>query len=331
MSRIDQLAEICRHKKVYIQTHNFPDPDAIAAAFGLQKLLRLCGIEATLCYAGRIDKLSTSKMLRMFQIEMHAYDNLQEHMQESDYIICVDSQKNTGNITDFIGQEVAAIDHHPTYVKSEYLYEDLRITGACASMIAEYFVESHLTPDCDTATALLYGIKIDTKQFSRGVTPLDIAMFAFLYPLVDQEKLKSLEHNNIEFKDLHAYGAAIEHIRIYDTVGFSCIPFSCPDALIATISDFILSLEEIEISIIFTSRDDGIKFSVRSEIPEVHAGELIHRTLKNFGSGGGHAGMAGGLIPKQNVPMLGEDFENRIIQHFLEELAQLSPKNNQNN
>ena len=320
MHRIEKLVELCRNKTVYIQTHNFPDPDAIASAFGLQKLLRVYGVDATLCYAGRIDKLSTAKMLQMFHIEMHPYDTLQARMRESDYIICVDSQKNAGNLTDFIGQEVAAIDHHPTFVKAEYAYEDLRITGACASIIAAYFAEAGLTPDCDTATALLYGIKMDTLQFSRGVTPLDISMFAFLHPLIDQEKMRNLERNNLEFQDLRAYSAAIEHIKVYDTVGFSYIPFACPDGLIATISDFVLSLEEVQVSVIFSCREDGIKFSVRSEIAGVHAGDLIHRTLKDYGSGGGHASMAGGLIPREHVPMLGEDPEHRIIQLFLKEL-----------
>ena len=320
MHRIEKLAALCRDQKVYIQTHNFPDPDAIASAFGLQKLLRHYGVESTLCYAGRIDKLSTSKMLQLFHIEMHSYETLQAHMQESDCIICVDSQKNTGNLTDFIGQEMAVIDHHPTFAKVDYRYEDLRITGACASLIAEYFAEAGLTPDQDTATALLYGIKMDTMQFSRGVTPLDISMFAFLHPLIDHEKIKNIEYNNLEFNDLRAYGAAIERIKVYDTVGFSCIPFSCPDALIATISDFILSLEEVQVSVIFSHREDGIKFAVRSELAGVHAGELIHRTLNQLGSGGGHAGMAGGLIPRENAAMLGEHPENRIIQLFLDEM-----------
>lgn len=321
MNHIEKLAELCRHKTVYIQTHNFPDPDAIASAFGVQKLLQFYGIDATLCYAGRIDKLSASKMLGMFHIEMHPYEDLQQHMQESDYIICVDSQKNAGNITDFIGQEVAVIDHHPTFVKSEYLYEDIRITGACSSIVAEYFAEADLTPDSDTATALLYGIKMDTMQFSRGVTPLDISMFAFLHAHIDQAKMKNMESNNMQFNDLRAYGAAIENIKVYDTVGFSCIPFPCQDALIATISDFILALEEVQVSIIFSRRSDGIKFSVRSEIASVHAGELIHNTLKHIGSGGGHAGMAGGLIPEENVALLGEHPENRILQMFLDALG----------
>ena len=323
MYRIERLAELCRNKTVYIQTHNFPDPDAVASAFALQKLLKIYGVDSKLCYAGRIDKLGTSKLLQMFQIEMFSYDVLQDHMCETDYIICVDSQKNVGNITDFIGQEVAAIDHHPVFVEPDYQYEDLRITGACASIVTDYFVEAGLTPDSDTATALLYGIKTDTMHFSRGVTQLDISMFAFLYPFVDSTKMTNLERNNMEFKDLRAYGAAIERIKVYDNVGFSFIPFSCPDALIATIAEFILELEEVQIAVIFSRREDGIKFSVRSEVSSVHAGELIRTVLKGFGSGGGHLGMAGGLIPEKNIPLLGDYPENRIIQLFLDELEHI--------
>jgi len=89
---------------------------------------------------------------------------------------------------------------------------------------------------------------MDTLQFSRGVTPLDIEMFAFLLPLCDQEKLLHLERNNMEFTDLKAYGAAIDSIRLYGKEGICFIPFACPDALIASISDFILSLEEVDIA-----------------------------------------------------------------------------------
>lgn len=317
---ISKLAELCRSKTVYIQTHNFPDPDAIASAYGLQKLLLHYGIPSQLCYAGRIDKLSATKMLQMFGIEMRSYDRLREQMHESDYIICVDSQKNAGNITDFIGMEVASIDHHPIFVEPDYQYQDIRTTGACATIIAEYFAQAGLTPDSDTATALLYGIKMDTLQFTRGVTALDIAMFSFLHPLIDRTKMANLEHNNMEFRDLSAYGAAIEHIKVYDTAGFSFIPFSCPDALIASISDFILALEEVQIAVVCSQRGDGIKLSVRSETPKAHAGELIRDALKDAGSGGGHAGMAGGLIPQKNLTLLGDHPESRITQLFLDEL-----------
>lgn len=320
MNNLRDLVDLCRGYAVYIQTHNFPDPDAIASAYGLQKLLAYYGVEAKLCYDGRIDKLSASKMLEVFQIQMLSYEQLLADMKETDRIICVDSQKHSGNVTDFVGNEIACIDHHPTFVTMEYQYQDIRITGACATLIAEYYALLGIEPDMDVATALLYGLKMDTLQFTRGVTELDIKMFGFLFPRCDQEKLADLERNNMEFKDLKAYGAAIESIELYDKVGFSCIPFSCPDALIAILSDFILALIEVETAVVFSFREDGIKLSVRSEDPEIHAGKLLHEALKDIGSGGGHAVMGGGLIGKERIPELGNYPEEAIRNLILDTL-----------
>lgn len=322
MGKWNDLIALCQGHFVYIQTHNFPDPDAIASAYGLQKLLESYGIASALCYDGQIDKLSASKMLDAFHIQMLPYEELAGNMQESDWIICVDTQKHAGNVTDFIGNEVACIDHHPTFVPMEYLYEDIRITGACATLIAEYFAQSGIKPDSETATALLYGIKMDTLQFTRGVTELDIAMFAFLFPLCDQETLSDLERNNMEFSDLKAYGASIESIELYDKVGFSCIPFSCPDALIAILSDFILALIEVDVAVVFSIRKDGVKLSVRSEDPDVHAGDLLHDALEGIGSGGGHAAMGGGFIGKDYLPEGGRYSREFVRNLFLKTLGE---------
>lgn len=320
MGNLKELIALCEGHKIYIQTHNFPDPDAIASAFGLQKLLKHYGIGSELCYDGRIDKLSASKMLDTFGIRMQSYEKLRSTLREEDYIVCVDTQKHSGNVTDFIGDEVACIDHHPTFTPMEYRYRDVRITGACATLIAGYYKEAGYEPDSDTATALLYGMKMDTLQFTRGVTDLDIQMFRFLFSYSDQEKLSDLERNNMEFNDLKAYGAAIESIELYDKAGFSCIPFSCPDALIAIISDFILALIEVEVAVVFSQRENEIKFSVRSEDPKVHAGNLIHEALAGIGSGGGHAAMAGGLIPKDQELLLGNYPKEFIRDLFLKVL-----------
>ena len=273
MSRFLQLADLCRGHAVYIQTHNFPDPDAIASAYGLQELLKEYGVTSVLCYDGKIDKLSASKMLDAFHIQMIPYEALRGTMRPEDYIICVDAQKLSGNITDFIGDEVACIDHHPVFAPIEYRYRDIRQTGACATIIAGYYRDLGLTPSLDTATALLHGLKMDTLQVTRGVTEADIKMFQYLFRLCDQEKLARLERNNMEFADLKAYGAAISSIEIYD-------------ALIAILADFILSLEEVDVAIVFSLREDGMKFSVRSELPSVHAGRLIREALRDTGSGG---------------------------------------------
>ena len=283
MNDFNQLAALCHGKHIYIQTHNFPDPDAIASAFGLQRLLAQHEIPSTLCYDGRIDKLSASKMLEAFQIQMFPYEQLRPDI--------------------------------------EYRYQDIRPTGACATIIAQYYKQLPCLPDRHTATALLYGLKMDTLQFTRGVTELDIEMFAFLFPLCDQEMLARLERNNMEFNDLKAYGAAIESIEVYDKVGISNVPFPCPDALIAILSDFILALQEVEVAVVFSKREDGIKFSVRSEDPAVHAGHLVRDALHGYGDGGGHAEMAGGMIRKEKECLLGRYPKDTIRDSFLRVLS----------
>ena len=130
----------------------------------------------------------------------------------------------------------------------------------------------------------------------------------------------------MEFADLKAYGAAIESIELYDKTGFSCIPFPCPDALIAILSDFILALIEVEVAVVFSFREDGVKLSVRSEDPAVHAGDLLHEALKDIGNGGGHASMGGGFISKDRLPELGHYPKDFIRNLFLNTMAKGTPE-----
>ena len=320
MENVMNLINLCRGHKIYLQTHNIPDPDAIGASFGLKELLKRFDIDSTICYDGSIDKLSSSKMLDILNIEMYADEDIADDMKKDDYIICVDSQKNAGNITDLIGNEIAAIDHHPTTSVNagvEYKYKDIRFFGSCCTIIAMYYMDLNITPSPDVATALLYGLRMDTLQFSRGVCSEDISVFAFLHPLTDSAKLKKLEMNNLDFSDLKAYGAAIENIRVFDYLGIVHIPFDCPDSMVAIVADFILSLIEIDIAVVYCSREDGIKFSIRSESDTVDAGKLIEEVLKDIGSGGGHPTMAGGRIFEKNIAALGEYPDSEITERFL--------------
>lgn len=315
-----QLVEILKGHKTYIQTHNFPDPDAVASAFGLQCFLNHYDIQAVICYDGGVEKLSTKRMFEEFGIEVVAKDGLKD-MTEEDYIIVVDAQKYNANITDFIGDEVACIDHHPTYVACEYQYKDIRDVGACASIITSYFMETETPLPFKAAAALAYGIKMDTADFTRGATAFDAEMFAYAYEKADAKLIRDMYTDVMEFSDLKAYAAAIENIHVYDGTGFAKIPFDCPDALIAIISDFILSLDVVTVSVIYSMRKDGIKFSVRSEIDEVDAGTLTQKALSGYGRGGGHKEMAGGFIPIEKTESFAGKTEYYIEKMFLDAIS----------
>lgn len=322
MKPYEELIRLLRGHEISLQTHNFPDPDAIGSVFGLQYFLKQYGINSRLVYDGKIDKISTKKMVEFFNIEINSVDSCDE-LKETDYVITVDGQKNNSNFTDIVGDEVACIDHHPYVTKYNYRFVDHRLVGACSSIIVSYYIESGLVPTEDVATALLYGIKSDTNNFSRGVTELDITAFQFLHKYINTQKLRNIENNTVELSDLRAYGVAFQNTVVYDKVGFAHINFDCPDALIAMVSDFILSLDAVEVSVIYADRDGGYKFSVRSEDEVINSGKLISRALKGVGFGGGHPTMAGGVITKDLVKGLGEDHDFEIRKRFMDAESQM--------
>lgn len=321
MSKLDELIKVLNYKdNIFIQMHNSPDPDAIATAFALKELLKVNGVEATICYRGQIEKYSTLRMIELLDINIVYVENPKDISKDS-YIILVDSQKYNSNITDFQGIEVACIDHHPIFVDIDYKFKDIRTDiGACSSIIASYYIENNIEISPNVATALLYGIKIDTLDLSRGVNELDLDMFYFLYKKADINKLNNIQRNTLEYKDLTAYGNAIENIRIYDNVGFVNIGFDCPDVLLACVSDFILSLKEVVFVVVYCEKEDGLKFSIRNENEELDAGIIVNKALEGYGNGGGHKTMAGGVIPRKNMNRVSRKVDNFLEAKFLENI-----------
>lgn len=325
------LVELLRDHRVFIQTHNFPDQDAIASAFGLQELLRHYGIESTICHHGTVERAVTSNMvsdlgIQMLSSEDGESDSCCEKMTESDYIINVDSQKGGGNVDNLIGVEIACIDHHPTFVEvDDYKYKDIRIVGSCATIIADYYRECGVEMSENVATALLYGLKCDTRNFTRGMTELDVEIFSYLFPLSDHLLIRKYQSAEIEYSELEAFSDSLRKIEIYNEVGFAFLDFPCKEGFIATVSDFILDIDLVKFVVVYTRRPTGFKFSVRSEVDELDAGEIVCEALKGVGSGGGHKAMAGGFADEEKLLALNFDY-NKVIQNLFLNVINKAPK-----
>lgn len=328
-NKIQELIDLLRGHRVFIQTHNFPDQDAIASAFGLQVLLRHFGIETTICHHGAVERAVTANMVTELGIEMLG-DELDEGsmMTEKDYIITVDSQKGSGNIDDLIGDEVACIDHHPTFVAVEdYKFMDVRIVGSCSTIIADYYRECGVEISENVATALLYGLKCDTRNFTRGVTPLDVDIYGYLFSKSNHQQIRRYQAAEIEYSELNAFSDSLRHIEIYNEVGFAYLNFSCKEGFIATVSDFILDIDLVKFVVVYAHRPNGFKFSVRSELDELDAGKIISEALKGVGSGGGHKTMAGGFADEEKILAMSIDY-NKVIQNlFLNVINKVPPTN----
>lgn len=309
MTKLDELLEQINREHVYIQTHNFPDPDAIASAYGLQQLLKHRGICADICYKGKIDRYNTDKMRELMEIKLLDVEDLSAILADEDEVILVDAQKGNSNIIDITGNEIICIDHHPLNDKFSYRFSDIRPEiGACASIVASYFFENDIPMDEKTATALTFGIRMDTMNLSRGVSKMDVEMIYRMFDLCDKEIIHMLQNSNLYFEDLMAYSQAISSIQVYGNISFADAGKNCPPALIASVSDFMLALVTVSFSVVYSRNAEGIKLSVRSEKKALDAGKIAGRALEGIGSGGGHAAMAGGF-----VPFVGSDREAQLL------------------
>ncbi len=296
MTKLDELIECIEQPHVYILMHNYPDQDALASALGLQLLFQAREKYATIIYHGIIDKVNTLKMLELLSIEIFPLQDVS--LAPEDEIIIVDGQKGNINMADTNGLVIACIDHHQMQNTACYRFYDIRSdVGACSSIITSYFLENNIPITLDLATALLYGIKIDTANMTRGVSLLDLTVFSHLYHCSNNKKLRSLEKSSIQLSDLISYKKAIENLKIYGLLAIANVGNDCSEAMIATVNDFLLTISEIEFTLVYSYRGGGIKFSARSALPLLDASDVIKTILTGFGDGGGHSNMAAGFVP----------------------------------
>lgn len=314
--KLSELVTLLKGHRVFIQTHNFPDPDAIASAYGLQVLLEKFGIKTTICHHGIVERTTTMNMVTEFGIKMTSDLKLND-MTDQDYIITVDSQKGNANILDLIGNEVACIDHHPTFCPADYKYKDIRIVGSCATIIADYYRQYKIDMPESVATALLYGLKMDTHDFTRGVTELDVQIFSYLFPKANGMLIRRFQSGIIQYDELEAFVDSMRDIQVFGGVAFAFLNFECADAFVATVSDFIQSLDVVNFAVVYSRRDSGFKFSVRSELDELDAGKIAEEALHTVGSGGGHKSMAGGFAAEDKLLDISVDFNKTIQNLFL--------------
>jgi nanoRNase/pAp phosphatase (c-di-AMP/oligoRNAs hydrolase) len=296
MNNIMDLVNILKDEKhIYIQTHNFPDHDSVASAFGLQEFFKNFGINSFLVYDGEIQRDSLFDMIAPLKIEIKNID--QYVMSKEDKILIVDGCKGNKNVTDLIGDEVGVIDHHQVEKAEDVPFNDIRPEyGACSTIIYSYFKKNNVTIPQNVATALLIGINMDTSLLTRGVSEKDISAYSSLYTLSDVRLVNSILRNFIQQEDLQFYKEAIDNVKIKNGVAFCYFQQGCNQNMLGILGDFFLALKEVDFVVLAAKNRNRINFSLRNESSLWNCSKIIQEVLQGIGFGGGHSDMAGGII-----------------------------------
>lgn len=295
----ETLDRIQPEDRVAILTHNNPDPDAIAAAFGLARLIEhLRGCRPELLYGGIVGRASNRSMVRLLDIPMcpiPLHDNL-----DFDHYCLVDTQPGMQNnmLPDDI-VPLLVVDHHPLPNEAPApIYFDHRTeVGSTSTMITQYLTSHDVSIDAKLATALFYGIKTDTEGLARDPGELDREMFFFLYSRIDPELLNRIETPDLAMEYYRDIGDAVLSCRVCDHVLIADLDDCFTPDMPAEMADFLLRMDGIEVAFVYGLFEGIVHFSLRTSLSALRLGRLALILVADIGTAGGHNRAAGGQIP----------------------------------
>lgn len=301
--RYGALAELVRDPRRtgrwLVLTHDNPDPDAIASAAILGRILRN-GFrqKVTLAYGGIVGRAENRELVRALGVKLSHLRHLNLKLYQR--FALVDAQPFSGNsqLPETTIPELV-FDHHPERGPiAEVPFRDVRPDyGATATILAEYLEVSGLPLPPSLATAVVYAIRSETQEFGREYSEADKAVYDRLLPETDRRALARIQNARLPrsyFRNLHE---ALENLDAVDTLVVSHLGVVEQPDIVPEIADLLLRMEGKTWSLATGRFGDRIYLSIRTTNPRADAGAVMRRLVGRRGKGGGHGMAAGGWIP----------------------------------
>ncbi|RLM59218.1 bifunctional oligoribonuclease/PAP phosphatase NrnA [Halobellus sp. Atlit-31R] len=284
--------------RLAVVMHDNPDPDAIASALALSRLAAAVGASADACYFGDISHQENRALVNLLGLDLVGLDD-GAGLDDYDGVALVDHSRP--GVNDGLSPDTeidVVVDHHPPRAPVEADFVDLRRDiGATSTLLAEYLRRAGIDPEESLATALLFGIRIDTNDFAREVSVADFEAAAWLLGYADLSVLDRIESPSMSPAVVETLSRAIQHRDVRgDALTTNVGPISDRDAL-AQAADRLLNMEGIRIAVVYGFRDGTVFVSGRARGTDVDLGETLRDALGAIGSAGGHADMAGAQVP----------------------------------
>ncbi len=283
-----------RHCAFLVQ--NDPDPDAIASALALRRVLGFPPSRAPIVTCGQITRPENQRLIEELGVDVRHVEG--NELARLAPLVLVDVQPPY--FRDKLPEVAAVLDHHPTTASYRARYRDVRTSyGASATMAAEYLLAEE--PSALTrplATALLYGIITDTKSLSRSASDEDLEMFALLFPRADQAMLRRIQHPSYGVLALRRFGRALEHARVRNGLAYVHLGRLPEDQehIVAQLAEFCLGMASARISAVSGVFGPRLAMSTRALSPDARLGERLRAAFAKYGSAGGHPVMAKAVI-----------------------------------
>ena len=269
------------------------DPDAMASAMALRRIMSHRVAETAIAHVNDIQRPDNRAMIRRLRIPLTRLTP--ELAAGYNRFAMVDSQPHHHG--DFAPYHFSlVIDHHPLEDVSDWRsdYRDIRPGyGAVSTMMTEYLHNLRIRPGMLLATALLYGIKTDTKSFERPFIDADIRAFRHLAAKANMLLLSKLARVEMDKAWLPDIARGLGRLRPLSRRGFSAHlgEVDSPDILVI-LADFCLRVDAVTWAAVSGVCRGRAVVVFRGDGLSLDMGVLAKQSFGAFGPAGGHATMA---------------------------------------
>ena len=187
------------------------DPDAIASAMAVKRLLWRKVSSVTISNINIIKRPDNIAMIRLLGVDLVPIKDIVKD-RFNRFVVVIPSRIIMKHLQSYPPDVI--IDHHPeTGVKAPFL--DIRPKyGATASIMTEYLRAAKIKPSTKLATGLFYAIKTDTNNFVRQTLIEDVRAFQFLFRHANLHLINKIEQSELRFDFLKYFKMATSNQRV---------------------------------------------------------------------------------------------------------------------
>lgn len=278
-----------------ILTHDSPDPDALAAAYGLQYLAKAAfAIESRIAYQGELGRMENRAMVRLLHIPLHRFRPA--WLRRYGGTALVDTQPRfTNNPFPENLRPAIILDQHPATVPPD---ADLAIVdpecGATCVLVAQALLQSHLDLPVRVATALAYGILTDTLDLYRARRRDVVETYLQVLHHADMRLLARIRNPVRPRQFFSTLARGISAARLYRRLVVTHLrEVDAPDR-VAQVAEFLLTFRRAQ-WVFATGRHKGrLHASLRAAQRDAEACPVLRDAFEHPEDAGGHGPIAGG-------------------------------------
>ncbi|HOB74152.1 MAG TPA: DHH family phosphoesterase [Phycisphaerae bacterium] len=306
---------------VVILTHDNPDPDAIAAGWGLYVLIKeRLGKPVRLVAGGAILRAENLRMVELLKPPIELLSKLEVSGQCA--VVLEDCQASAVNhlLTSSNLRPTAVIDHHqPVGERLRLRFTDIRPqVTATATIVSQYLREQNIDPRPELATALVYALRTDMQAKQTTFCPADHHAFAWLMHSVDHQKLSDIENAPLSPAYYADLLLALQNTFTYEDTALCFLPRASGPEIIGEVADLLIRREDLRRVLCGAMVKGDVLLSVRTARGNGDASALLQQTLEGLGYGGGHRHRAGGKIDlSRKSDQFSEDLQSLLRSRWL--------------